>query len=55
MAKDLYAILAGILFILIAITLFLAGLWLKGTIPLVIGILVIVFRNREKKIEKVKK
>lgn len=54
MAKDLYAILAGILFILIAITLFLAGLWL-GTIPLVIGILVIVFRNREKKIEKVKK
>lgn len=54
MAKDLYTILTGVLFILIAIILFLAGLWV-GIIPLIIGILLIVFRNREKKIEEVKK
>jgi|GEM_PF-1302786 len=53
MAKDLYTILTGVLFILIAIILFLAGLWV-GIIPLIIGILLIVFRNREKKIEEVK-
>jgi len=53
-AKNLYAILTGIVFILIAIILFLIEQW-SGIAPLIIGILLIVFRNREKKIEEVKK
>jgi uncharacterized membrane protein len=53
MAKDLYAIITGVLFILTAVILFLAGLWI-GIIPLIIGVLLIVFRNREKKIDEVK-
>ena len=54
MAKNLYTILTGVLFILIAIILFLIGQW-SGIAPLIIGVLLIVFRNREKKIEEVKK